>query len=368
MGSWPLRIEFVSRQWRARGHQCILLNIGASRKLKDPNYLNIRGPLNYLFNIAKAAAKGHVIHTHTNAKGVKGTLLALSAQFISCLFGRRCVLTFHAGVRQQYFPKTGKFWLDCLMSLTLKTPRYIICNSQNVKDRIVEDYGIAPGKVHPIPSFCSAYLETQPGDYSDSVRRFVQQHDPVLVSYVFFFHAEFAVDMMVQAASKLREKYLRMGLIIMGSKKYVEDYLPLIKELDLAEHILLTGNLPRPEFLRVLADGALYLRTPIGDGVAASVLEALSLRTPVVASDNGTRPEMCILYEPGNFNDMVDKISYTLDHRKEIVARISHSSDNEPIDEPSDRDTLEQEVDLLLSVASGSLSWQADLESIELDR
>lgn len=341
MGSWSLRVDIVGRRWKDLGHDCVLMNIGQSRKLGDSKYVNVRGPFDYVFKVFRAAIRGQIIHTHTNAKGIKGTLLALCAQCVTILCGRRAVLTFHAGVHQQYFPKTGKWRLDALMWLLFKTPSAIICNSEHVKRRIVEDYHVAENKVHVIPAFCGAYMETELAKLPPDVDAFFQSHDPVLVSYVFFFHPEFTVDMMVRAVARLRGDYPSLGLVIMGSKQFVEDYLPLIKELELTDHVLLPGNLPRGEFLNVLASGALYLRTPMGDGVAASVLEAMALETPVVASDNGTRPPGCVLYRGDDLDDMIAKVKYVLENRDSVVAKI---------DKPDDGDTVEREVELLLSV------------------
>ena len=341
LGAWSLRIEFVAEAWKLRGHDCVLMNIGSSRKLNNPKYVNVRGAVDFLIKVTQAAAKGHTLHTHTNAKGVKGTLLALCGQSISLLFGRRCVLTFHAGVKQQYFPKTGKFWLDALVWLTFKTPHAIICNSPDVRARILQDYGISESKVYPIPAFCAAYMKTELGTLSENTTTFAENHHPLLVSYVYFFHPEFTVDLMVKAVHRLRAEFPKLGLMVMGSKQYAEDYLPLIQELELNADILLTGNLPRAQFLAALASGALYLRTPMGDGVAASVLEALSLGTPVVASDNGTRPPSCILYEGGDLENMVNKVRYVLNHREQMVSQIV---------KPDDHDTLAQEIEVLLSV------------------
>jgi glycosyltransferase involved in cell wall biosynthesis len=341
LGSWALRIGFVAEQLEARGCECLRLNIGRSRTLGDPQYLNARGPLHYLKTVLTLARRGCIIHTHTNGKGLKGTLLAAVAQCIALPFGRRSVLTFHAGVQQEYFPRSEKAWLNLLMKLTFVTPRAIICNSEAVKRRIVEDYGIAAEKVTPIPAFCGAYMKTEIGTLSPPVERFFTSHGPVIALYVFFFHPEFTVDVALRAIARLKAAYPRLGLIIMGSRLYSENYEALIDDLRMRDDVLLTGNLPRSEFLRVLQCASLYLRTPIGDGVAASVLEASALRVPVVASDNGTRPPSCVLYRPGDVEDMVDKIVYVLRNREAVAAQITA---------PDEADTVEREVDLLLSV------------------
>ena len=341
LGSWSLRVEFLAEKWQKSGFNCTLMNIGSSRKLKNPKYLNIKGIIDFIAKVTIFAAKGNIIHTHTNAKGVKGTMLALIGQCISIPFGMHSVLTFHAGVNQHYFPKTGRFWIDLLMKLTFKTPRAIICNSQNVKDRISKDYQIPDEKIYPIPAFCAAYMKTELGVLSGEVEEFARKHSPLLVSYVYFYHPEFTVDMMIKGVEKLRSKFPNLGLIIMGSTQYAENYDSLIKERNLGDHILKTGNLPRGEFLAVLKRSTLYLRTPMGDGVAASVLEALSLKIPVVTVDNGTRPPSCILYQPEDLEDMVKKVIHVIKNRDKVISEIV---------KPDDKDTLEDEVKLLASV------------------
>ncbi len=341
MGSWSLRIEFIAEAWRNLGHDCILMNIGASRKLKNPKYLNVTGLMDYILKVTCAAAKGHTLHTHTNGKGIKGTILALLGQCIALPFGRNCVLTFHAGLTQQYFPKTGRLPLDLLMWLTFRTPQKIICNSQKMKDRISEDYKIDPNKIHPIPAFCSEYMKTEMGSLSAGVEKFVATHRPLLVSYVHTFHTEFTVDLMIHTVARLCAKFPDLGLLIMGSTQFSEEYVRMIKERNLEDHILMTGNLPRDEFLAVIAQGALYLRTPIGDGVAASVLEALSLGIPVVAVDNGTRPLSCILYREGDLEDMINKVEYAIQNRETIISQIK---------KPEDADTLKSEIKVLASI------------------
>jgi phosphatidylinositol alpha-1,6-mannosyltransferase len=210
-----------------------------------------------------------------------------------------------------------------------------------VRRKIVEDYGVPQDRVHAIQAFCSAYTRTAPGALPEAAAAFAAAHRPLVVSYVFFFHPEFTPDLMVMALERLRAKHPEAGLVVMGDRKYSEDTVAVVEKLGLDGHVLLTGALPRDQFLAVLQRGDLYLRTPLGDGVASSVLEAFSLGVPVVASDNGTRPESCVLYRPGELEDMVEKIEGVLADREAAVRRIAS---------PEEADNLHEEVDLLLSV------------------
>ena len=64
----------------------------------------------------------------------------------------------------------------------------------------------------------------------------------------------------------------------------------------LSNRICLLDDLDHDAFLTMLKRSTVYLRTPITDGVASSVLESLALGVPVVGCENGTRPPGVITY------------------------------------------------------------------------
>jgi glycogen(starch) synthase len=55
--------------------------------------------------------------------------------------------------------------------------------------------------------------------------------------------------------------------------------------------VLLYGDLPHKAALRAIAESDAMLRTTLYDGDSVSVREALAAGTPVIATDNGMRPE-----------------------------------------------------------------------------
>ena len=54
---------------------------------------------------------------------------------------------------------------------------------------------------------------------------------------------------------------------------------------------MLCGDVPHSETLRAIARADALLRTTLYDGDAISIREAIYLGTPVIATDNGMRPE-----------------------------------------------------------------------------
>jgi glycosyltransferase involved in cell wall biosynthesis len=82
--------------------------------------------------------------------------------------------------------------------------------------------------------------------------------------------------------------------------------------------LLLLGNLTHDGFLSLLSRCFVYLRTPACDGVAASVLESLALKIPVVASANGRRPTGVVTYNDTDAADMVEKLRFVREHYDKV--------------------------------------------------
>ena len=82
----------------------------------------------------------------------------------------------------------------------------------------------------------------------------------------------------------------------------------------------------------------IYLRTHVADGVASSVLEALSLGIPVVACENGTRPPDVITFVPESAADLARRLRSAIERRDAIAASMSR---------PLIQDTLADEIAVL---------------------
>jgi glycosyltransferase involved in cell wall biosynthesis len=114
-----------------------------------------------------------------------------------------------------------------------------------------------------------------------------------------------------------------------------------LSDAGLAPHVAFAGDLAHDAFMTVLSKTTVHLRTPVTDGVSATVLEALSLRVPVVASDNGTRPAGVTTYPAADAAAMAAALDWVLRHRDTLAAG-----------QPDVRvsDTAAIEVDLLLGI------------------
>lgn len=336
---WGVRVRHVRARLLAMGHECVVLNIGKSRKISSPHYVDVQNGIDYCWKVLRFSHQGYTVHAHVNGDSPKGLALTLVAQLINACCGRRCFLTFHAGPVQRYFPSSQSFWFGPAFWLAFRLPRTIICNSDAVKAQIVS-YGIDARKIVPIPAFSTQYLHFERVALDERLERFFTRWDPVVCSYV-FFRTEFFIESLVDAVALLTRRFPRLGLVIMGSDSGSDPIVRRLAAQGLEDRVLLAGDLSHDAFLTVLERARLYIRTPSKDGVCSSVLEAMSLRVPVVAAENGTRPPGVVTFTANDPQDLAVKVEAVLVHYDHIRRALVV---------PPVRDTVTDEANLLAGV------------------
>ncbi len=339
---WGVRVAMVKSELLRRGHNCTVINIGKSRKIKSPEYEDVQSARDYVHKVLQYCAKGYQVHMHVNGQSPKGFVLCLLSQSLSLLFGRRSILTFHAGTDQIYFPRSNSKLGVLVLLAIFALSRKIICNEEAVKRRICE-YGVRGEKVFPIPAFSTQYLEFDETAIEPALETFMQQHEPVLSSYS-LLRPTFHLDTTLRALAALKQKWPRLGMIFIGSTKRAEDMdaatvFRMVEELGLSENIHWAGDLPHATFLTVVKRSKVFVRTYVFDGVCSSVLEALSLGVPVVGCENELRPKEVILFKTGEEGDLAAKLEHVLQNYAQVKAKISR---------PAVRNTLAEEVELLV--------------------
>lgn len=308
---WGVRVQFVKHKLEQLGHDCQVLNIGKSRKQKSLEYVDVQSSWDYVRKVIWFSLRGYLVHMHMNGQSHKGVMLALLAEVINLLCGTRCVLTFHAGADQKFFPKQNSAVMAPILLLLFTIPRYIICNDPIMKQKISE-YGIHPDKIHAIPAFSKQYLEFQQTDLVPPLQNFMARSEPLLVSYL-LIRPSFDIGTLLQAIKALTREWPHLGLAIMGANTVGDDMDPedvtrLVQELELEQHVYWTGDLAHEHFLTVLSRASVFVRTHIYDGVSSSVLEALALNVPVVACENPHRPPDVLTFKTGQVSDLIAKI------------------------------------------------------------
>jgi len=349
MCGWAIQTYLVADELRRRGQICQVLKINENRRVRSSAYVDVQSGWDYFSKIVRFILRGYRVNVHVNGTSRKGYLLALTATLLGRLAFRPSTVTFHGGLPQSYFPRHDSRFLHLAFRLLFQSAGQVACDSAEIKQAI-EEYRINPAKVSAIATFSPQYLKFERVPLGEGVEKFLSEHSPVIFSYV-SFRPEYRLEVVRDAIRRFREKYPSAGCIWLGfpagempaARAFVDAWTENERG-----SLLLLGNLTHNEFLTLLTRCSVYLRSPACDGVAASVIEALSLKIPVVASANGRRPAGVITYQEQDPADMCAKIELAIEQAPGArPPSISFRLDDETIEE----DEGEEEEDNVARMA-----------------
>lgn len=319
--SWTMSLVGLRRELEARGWDCQVMNLNENRRRKSPQYIDVQSGWDFLKKVTRYVSDGYALHMRVNGESRKGYCLALAALCLARLFGRPSLLTYGGGHQQSFFPAPRNSVRHLAFSLLFRLPHRIYCNSDKVK-QVLLTTGIRPDGVIPIPHFSTHYVQFTPTSLPAEVEDFYRSHDDVFFSYV-CFRKEFALEFLAQAIRRFRVSHPNTGFMIVGAwEREMGPMTDFWKKEGLEDAVCLLGSVPHDTFLTLLSRSRAYVRTPVTDGICSSVLESLKLKVPVLASDNGARPNGTELWHEGNLNDLLALMQKAKNHHDEMVGRI----------------------------------------------
>lgn len=226
-----------------------------------------------------------IIHLHLG--GNLTTRLLLLALVASLLPGRKSVLTFHSGG----YPRTPAGQGAKPRSLSgfvfRRFDRIIGVNAEIVE--MFRRFGVRADRVRLIYPHAIPRVDTGV-KMPANLRSFLDRHGKVLVS-VGLLEPEYDLTAQIELLEKSHREHPETGLIMIGSGSLEAELRARIASSPERDHILLVGDLHHDITVRVLTECTLMLRTTLYDGDSISVREALALGLPVLATDNGMRPD-----------------------------------------------------------------------------
>jgi glycosyltransferase involved in cell wall biosynthesis len=154
---------------------------------------------------------------------------------------------------------------------------------------LFERVGVSPNRIRLIHPHA---LSTQaPADsLLPQLEKFFETYKPVLTT-VGLLEPEYDLPIQIEVLDLIHKRFPNAGLVIVGSGSLEEELRDRISSKPYAKDILLCGDVPHAVTLRAIAESDVFLRTTLYDGDSISVREALHIGVPVVATDNGMRPE-----------------------------------------------------------------------------
>lgn len=246
-----------------------------------------------------------VVHIHLGGQ-LTPRLLGLCF-LCTCLPGRRVVLTFHSGGYPSWARDDVSPW--SLRGVVFRRLDAIVAVNEEIA-ALFRRFGVPASKVHVICPYAPVTVDA-PGALPSDVARFRATHAPLLTT-VGLLEPEYDLALQIATLPQVRRRHPDAGLVIIGSGSLEGQLRELIARSPVGSHVLLYGDMPHDETLRVIAASDLFLRTTLYDGDSVSVREALQFGVPVIASDNGMRPAGVHLVPKSDGSALEDTIDAVL--------------------------------------------------------
>jgi glycosyltransferase involved in cell wall biosynthesis len=190
----------------------------------------------------------------------------------------------------------------------------------------VEKFGARPEKVRHILPF--ALSERVPDvTFPADIEAFFLSHDTVLLS-MGWLEPEYDFALQIEALGLVRREYPRAGLIILGEGRLRPELTAQKAATEWAEDVLMPGDAAHEVSLAALARCDIFLRTTYYDGDSISVREALHFGTPVIASDNGMRPEGVTLIPKQDLSALTRAICHQIRQGKPVRRAVTPDREN----------------------------------------
>jgi glycogen(starch) synthase len=152
-----------------------------------------------------------------------------------------------------------------------------------------ERVGVSPSRIRMIHPHALS-IQAPAESLLPQLKKFFETNKPVLTT-VGLLEPEYDLPLQIDVLDLIHKRFPNAGLVIVGSGSLEEELRNRISNKSYAKDILLCGDVPHAVTLRAIAESDVFLRTTLYDGDSISVREALHIGVPVIATDNGMRPE-----------------------------------------------------------------------------
>ncbi|MGB7210831.1 MAG: glycosyltransferase family 4 protein [Pyrinomonadaceae bacterium] len=289
----------------SRGHDARIISVTSSSETENvPNAYKPRTALQLLRRLL--TLDFDIVHFHVG--GDFSLRLAVLTLVCGILPGKKSVVTFHSG---GYALEAVKFAKPMsIRGIAFRSVDFLIgVNSQMLE--MFRAYGVSEKKMRLILPFALNPPDPNteiPLDLMD----FVNVGDPFLLS-VGGLEPEYSHSFMIDAMEIVLRKLPNTGLMIVGSGSLEAKLREQIASKNYSDRILLVDGIDHDILLRLIEDADILLRLTKYDGDAISVREALFLNTPVIATDNGMRPDgVNLVSSEPTAEEVVNKIDEVL--------------------------------------------------------
>jgi len=229
------------------------------------------------------------------------------------------VVTIH-DLTLSFFPgKKMTSWLHrigyyLVLHSIVKRAKKIIAVSKNTKKDLEKICRIDAKKLQVIyEGVAEEFFRKMPTkSIATTLDKFNLKQDFLLYTGVWRDHKN--VTGLITAFAQARKNGLNGLLVITGKENPAYPEVKVkIAELNLDKFVCLTGLVSETELLALYQSARMYVFPSFYEGFGLPILEAFASKTPVVASNTSSIPEICgkdnaLFFDPYNTSDMAEKI------------------------------------------------------------
>jgi len=234
-----------------------------------------------LVRLARVVRRRRIAIIHTSDRPRDAALCVLLARVTRA----RCIVHVHVGYGE---------WMSPLLKWSLRRADALIAISAFVAETLV-DSGHRPDRIHVVLNSIDTDRWT-PEIEGDEIRREfgIDAEAPVVLTVCRLFEAK-GPRQLIEALPAIREQHPDVRLFVVGGemqrgfRRELED---LARDLGLDENVIFTGR--RADIPQFMAAADIYAMPSQWEPFGLVFAEAMAMRLPVVALDNGGTPEVVV--------------------------------------------------------------------------
>ncbi len=174
----------------------------------------------------------------------------------------------------------------------------IIANSEATKEDLVNSFGVSSKKIKVLPNAVEDPM-------------IENQRDENCIAYVGRLSKNKGTDVLLKALKNVIKEKTKVKLHLMGgSQGDVASYKKIAEDLGLESHTVFYGSQPKEQVLDLFSKASFAVVPSLSEGFGFVVIEAFSVRTPVIGSRTGGIKEIIrdgeegFLVTPGNVEEL----------------------------------------------------------------
>jgi glycosyltransferase involved in cell wall biosynthesis len=324
-GGVSIHLKRLLEYLQSKRHKCLLIDLSPYQKNQsDVVNFSWRKAIWFLLFVAPNC----IVHFHNFS--LKNTLI-----FFLASFRHKTILSFHNERFLDELYSVGRLW-RLLISIFLSRLDFLVVDTPRSKElikKVVEDRT----RILVIPEFIPpSFVPPLENEAIKIVRRTFKYLLASNAFQIVIYRNQdlYGLDLLVEMIQRLvfvHNVDVAMVFLLpsIGNIEYFETITRRIRSLGLTERFIIVTE-PIEEAVSLWKISDVVIRATNTDGNSLTIMEALSIQVPVVASDCCERPEGAVLFQTRNVDDLCDKVMAVLSNSELNHAHLKnvHREDN----------------------------------------